>query len=101
MPGCSGETVTVPPHSAAPPLGIRVRSVAVSSGAMTCSPSAVVQPELDPPVPTWLTPSRNDTVSPGPTTSRRKVVWPKKSSVVWVGVVGSGCPDTARNCTPG
>lgn len=65
MPTRSGETVAVA-HSVAPP-GIDTRNVALSLGGITCSPYAVVQPALDP-IP-CVTPSRKETVWPGPTIS--------------------------------
>ncbi len=73
--------------------------VAVSFGAITCSPYAVAQPALE--AAPWLTPSRNDTVWPGPTINSRSGLWPKKSLVVCVGLVGSEPPERLMNWIPG
>ena len=83
-PRCSGETVAV--AALAPRRrGSSSVSVAVSLGAMTCSADAVVQPALEPlavgdPEP------EGDGLRRAPTVSACRAAWPKKSSVVWVGV---------------
>ena len=86
-------------HSYAPPCRIWTRIVAVSFGAITCTWWAVVQ--RLPAVGTCVTPTRNETVSPGPSLRWRSVVWPKKSLVVRVLRVGSARPTRSRNRTPG
>src|SRR6185312_5259427 len=97
VPGCIGDTVVVP-HSDAP-LGICTRRVAVSLGAITCSPPAVVHPVLVPPP--WETPRRNEAVWPGCRVTSWRSRWPKKSSVVCCGVVGNAAPAADRNWMPG
>ena len=97
VPGCSGDTVTVP-HSKVEGDSA-VFSVAVSSGAITCRPVAVAQ--LGPEPVTSLVPSRNETSAPGATVSTAIGRLPKKSWVVRVVTVVSPCPFLLRNRTPG
>ena len=71
----------------------------MSFGGITWRAAAVEQ--LAPVVASWVTPRRNDAVCPGARTIGTTGVFPKKSWVLRVGWVASGCPDGPRNRTPG
>ena len=47
------------------------------------------------------TPNRNEKLSPGLTVTGASGRVPKKSDVVWLGVVDSAPPDLSRNWIPG
>ncbi len=76
-----------------------MRNVAVSLGGMTWSAEAVVQPAVA--AAPCVTPRRKETVAPGATVRDFSDAEPKKSVVVWVGRVLSGCPLWLRNWIPG
>lgn len=76
-----------------------MRTEAVSFGGITWRPYALVQPAGD--AAPWVTPRRNDTFAPGATFSGALGTEPKKSWVVWTGIVGRAPPDWLRNWMPG